>query len=237
MTLRRYWHIVLRRLWVVLAVLLAALLSFVLRGPEPPPYYTAAMRFVVGVKPEARSDAYFGYDRYYTWLTAEYLLDDLSEVTKSRAFAADVASIAGLAVPVGAIQGATASGKLHRILTINVTWPNEQELERIADAIVRVLGDRGSTYFAQLGTEDAVISLIDPPAISVLGRSLRDRLDLPIRALLALAIGVAVTFLLDYLDDSLRDRADVDALGLPLLVAIPDRRRCLRRWLQRRPAP
>ena len=57
------------------------------------------MRFVVGIRPERQGD-YYAYDRYYTWLTAEYLVDDLSEVVKSRSFAEDVATLAGL--PVGA---------------------------------------------------------------------------------------------------------------------------------------
>src|SRR4030042_6666813 len=99
MELRLYWSIVTRRALLVLALLAIVLLSYLLLTPEPPRSYTAGMRFVVGIRPERQGD-YYAYDRYYTWLTAEYLVDDLSEVVKSRSFAQDVATLAG--VPVGA---------------------------------------------------------------------------------------------------------------------------------------
>jgi len=224
MELRMYWGIIRRRLWLVAGLLAISLLSYVLFAPQVPASYAAGMRFVVGVKPEPSRGAYYTYDRYYTWLTAEYLLDDLAEVVKSKAFATDVAAAAGLEVPPGAIQGATASGKLHRILSVTITWHNTEELSRIAEAAVRVLHERGAAYFAQLSTESAVISLIDPPSISKVGASLRQRLDLPLRLILALAAGVALAFLLDYLDTSIRNRAELEELGMPILAEIPSRR-------------
>lgn len=224
MELVQYGRILWRRLWIILALLGGVLLSYLLFAPQAPTLYTANMRFVVGLKPEPATEGYYRYDRYYTWLTAEYLLDDLAEVVKSGAFAADVAARAGLDIPVGAIQGATAAGKLHRILSVQVTWPQPDELQRISEAIVQTLQERGGVYFAQLGTESAVISLIDPPAIHPVGLSLRQRLDLPLRLFLALGVGVGLVFLLDYLDDSLRDRQDVEALGVHLLAEVPGRR-------------
>jgi len=237
MELLLYWHIIRKRLWITLLILLAFLLSYFVSGSDTTALYTATMRFVVGVRPELGKEGLYTYDRYYTWLTAEYLLDDLAEVIKSRAFAGDVSQAAGLEIPPGPIQGATSAGKLHRILTVHITWPNPDELQQISAAAVGVLLERASSYFAQLGTEDAVISLIDPPVVSAVGPSLRERLDLPLRLLIALAVGVALAFLLDYLDDSLRDRQDVQALQLPLLGEIPDRRSWIKRFWQRRSAP
>jgi capsular polysaccharide biosynthesis protein len=183
------------------------------------------MRFVVGLRPEPSNGPYYTYDRYYTWLTAEYLLDDLAEVVKSRAFVQDVARSAGLDLPPGIIQGATAAGKLHRILTVTINWPNAEELTRIANALVSVLCEHGATYFAQLSADSAVISLIDPPSVSQAGVPLRQRLDLPLRLLLALIAGVGLTFLLDYLDVTIRNRADLEELKLPILAEIPSRHR------------
>ena len=85
MELRRYWNIVIRRAWIILCLLALVLVTYLLFTPEPQTSYTTGMRFVVGIKPEAQGD-YYAYDRYYTWLTAEYLVDDLSEVVKSQAF-------------------------------------------------------------------------------------------------------------------------------------------------------
>ncbi|MFO7696476.1 MAG: hypothetical protein R6X16_04890 [Anaerolineae bacterium] len=236
MELRHYWGVIVKRAWLVVVLVAIVLLGYLLFTPEPQRSYSAGMRFVVGVRPERQGD-YYAYDRYYTWLTAEYLVDDLSEVVKSRSFAADVASLAGLPVGTGPIQGATSAGKLHRILTVNISWHDDQELARIADAVVSILTTGADRYLSQLSTASAVISLIDAPAIAQVGRSLRDRIDLPLRLLLALAAGIGLTFLLDYIDGSVRHRADLAGLGVPVLGEIPARHPWRTRLPLRRSSP
>ncbi len=225
-----YWRVVRSRAWLIALSLLAFGLSYLVARPTPPSGYTAHMRFVVGIAPEQQPLGTYTYDRYYTWLTAEYLLDDLSEVVKSQRFAHDVATVTGLPVPPGAIQGATSAGKLHRILDVSLSWGNLAEIESIANAVVEVLTTRGGDYFAQLGTEDAVIAVIDPPAVAPVGPSLRQRLDLPLRLALALLVGIALAFVADYIDPTVRHRADALELGLPLIGQIPARRTWWR-WL------
>jgi len=229
-----YWRIVRKRLWLVLSLLAILLLSYFFSRPEDPPCYTANMRLVIGLRPEPGAGDYYTYDRYYTWLTAEYLLDDFAEVVKSEMFARDVAALTGIAVPPGAIHGATSTGKLHRILTISINWPKAEELRSIADAVVQVVRSQGDSYFSQLSTGSATISVIDPPSISKVGPSLRQRLDLPLRLLLGLGAGVGLAFLLDYLDDTIRDRIDLEDLGLTILAEIPVQRRWFARLLRRR---
>jgi len=236
MELKRYWGIIWRRLWLVLTLVAIVLASYVLLASEPQQSFSSSMRFVVGVRPEPGGD-YYSYDRYYTWLTAEYLVDDLSEVVKSQAFAEDVARLAGIAVPPGAIQGATSAGKLHRILSVTVIWPDEHELMTIANAIVTVLTSQAERYFAQLSTESATVTVIDAPTVAPIPRSLRDRLDLPLRLILAAIAGIGLTFLLDYLDGSVRHREDLVALGVPVLGEIPARHAWLRRLPFRRSMP
>jgi len=225
-----YWRIVKRRAWLLLFTLLIFAASYALSQPTHGGGYTATMRFVVGVRPEEQPVGTYTYDRYYTWLTAEYLLDDLSEVVKSQRFAQDVAAVSGLPVPAGAIQGATSAGKLHRVLNVSLGWSDRSQIEALANAVVAVLTTQGGSYFAQLGTENAVISVIDPPTIAPVGASLRQRLDLPLRLALALIIGVALAFVADYVDPTIRHRGDATALGLPLLAQIPGRR-IWWRWL------
>ncbi|MEA3408092.1 MAG: hypothetical protein U9R48_08440 [Chloroflexota bacterium] len=232
MELRRYWCIVRRRLWIIIVLLTVSALSYLLFTPPRTASYTVSMRFLVGLKPEQKPQVYT-YDRYYTWLTAEYLIDDLAEVVKSHGFAQDVAALSGISVPPGAIQGATASGKLHRILTVNVTWADQKQLKAIGEAVVDALNDRADDYFAQFGGERAVISVIDPPQVQSVGPSLRQRIDLPLRLLLAGGLGIALTFFLDYVDDSIRHRDDLEELGIPVLGEIPSSRRILSFWWHR----
>ncbi len=227
MELRRYARILIKRAWIILVLVAAVLAASLVWRPQHPPSYQAHMRFVVGVRPEPKGD-YYAYDRYYTWLTAEYLVDDLAEVVKSSAFAAEVAELSGISA-AGSFHGATSAGKTHRVLNVTITWGNETELGSLANATVELLTQRAGAFFSQLGTDAAVVSLIDPPQVVAVGRSLRERLDLPLRLVLAVAVGVGLAFLLDYLDLTVRHREDLASLGVPILAEIPTRRRW--QWL------
>ncbi len=236
MELREYVRIFLKRWWIVAGLVLLTGVISAATMPARQPMYQARLRVAVGLKPEERGPTTYTYDRYYTWLTSEYLIDSFSELVKSQAFASDVsARLAGanppIHVPAGAIQGATVSEQLHRILTITITWPDPAQLQAIADAAVRALQEENAKYFAQLGTQNADVYVIDAPVIAPVGPGLRERLDLPIRLFLALVAGVALAFLLDYLDVSVRDKEEVEAMGLKVLGQIPARRRV---WGRRR---
>jgi capsular polysaccharide biosynthesis protein len=230
MEIRQYARILWRWLWLVLA-LPALVLAFTLLWPSHPATgYTASMRFSVGLTPEVRAGESYTYDRYYTWLTSEYLIDDLSEVVKSAQIAQAVAAEAsrqGLKVqlPVGAIQGATSAGKLHRILTVSMSWGDAEQLGVLANATATVLSNGAAPYFQQFrdaGTP-IVMQLIDPPSVAGIAPGLKSRLEVPLRLILALLAGVALAFLLEYLDNTVRDADDVRAAGLDVVGSIPRR--------------
>lgn len=227
MELRVYWRVLKRRWWVwVLLPLLVLAISLLTARPAPTAY-TASMAFTVGIKPEPKTGAYYTYDRYYTWLTAEYFVDDLAEVIRRSAFSNAVsAELARRGVQVSglAIGAATQTGKLHRILNVSVTWHDSEQIRVIADAITTVLQEQSAAFFGFLQAEDAVVHRIDGPHFGVAGRSLRERLDLPLRLVIALLAGVAIAFLWDYLDDAVRSREELARMGLEVLAEIPRRR-------------
>ena len=234
MELWQYARIVVRRWWLPVALILVVLLASLPGQLSPKPTtYHASMRFAVGVAPEPRDGPYYTYDRYYTWLASEYLIDDLAEIIKSSTFANAVSeelASAGIQVPAGAIGASTQAGKLHRILSVNIAWSSEADLRAIANATAKVLKERNAEFMAQLGTENAEATLIDPPVVFPVDPSLADRLDLPIRLSLALVVGIALAFPLDYLDDSVRSKQELESIGLRVLGEVPSRRR---RWLRR----
>jgi capsular polysaccharide biosynthesis protein len=224
MELRQYWQIVRRRLWLIGVLLALVLVIHVLMRPAPAISYQATMRFMMGIEPEARTGDYYTYDKYYTWLTAEYLIDDTTALVRSGAFAEAVSSHLaeiGVTVPTGAIQGSTQAGQLHRILSVHLVGGNATELGQIAQAVAEVLPDQIARHFAQVGTENVYASLIDPPAIGAIGPSLKQKLDLPLRLGLALVAGVALVFVLDYLDTTVHSRQEVEQSGLDVLAEIP----------------
>ena len=117
-----------------------------------------------------------------------------------------------------------SGGNAHRILTITVFWGQPDDAKAIANAAVTELSENSKTYMAQLGSENAQVHVIDEATVAPIGGGLKDQLDLPIRLGLALAAGVALAFLLNYLDDSVRDAAELEALGFTVLGRIPRRR-------------
>ena len=227
MELQAYWGILRRRWWVWVALPLLVLVLTLLMQKPAATTHTAAMGFTVGLKPEAKTGAYYSYDRYYTWLTAEYFVDDLAEVIRrsefSNAVSAELAK-QGVQASGLAIGAATQTGKLHRILNVSVAWPDAAQIESIAQAIITVLQDKGATFFGYLETDAAVVQLIDGPHFGVAGRSLREQLDIPLRLFLALLAGLAIAFLWDYLDNSVRTRAELENMGFQVVAEIPKKR-------------
>jgi capsular polysaccharide biosynthesis protein len=230
MEFREYWEIFRRRWWIPFALVgLVALFSVIQQRPwqAPPPSFNASMRMLVGVLPAADSDVAAYDPRYYAWLTSEYLVDDFTEVVRSDLFAQNVSerlSEQDIQVPAGTIRGSAASGKQHRIITLSFSWPDAAELAAITDAAAAELTENATLYFQQLGTDGAGITLLDAPVVVPAGRSLRDRLDLPLRLLIAFLAGVALVFFLDYLDTSVRGRSELEALGYVILGEIPKHR-------------
>lgn len=227
MELRQYWRIVYRRLWVVILLPVLVLGGSLLLAPSRAPLYETSMRFTMGLTPETWRGSYYAYDRYYVWLASEYLVDDFSQIVESQAFAQDVSRRLrdqGITLPTGRIQGSTVSQKQHRILTVKVTWHDQEQLQAIAQAAAKALEEDNSKYFAALGSEGALVYLIDPPQVVEISPSLKERLDIPIRGCLALIAGVGLAFFLDYIDDTIRDVAELEAMGMRVLAEIPSAR-------------
>jgi capsular polysaccharide biosynthesis protein len=129
--------------------------------------------------------------------------------------------VSGIAVHKDNISGAIE--KQRRLMSMSITWNNPEQAQQIAEAAVKSLEDNNKKYFAQLGSKAASLTVIDRPVVGRLGASLREQLDIPIRIAIALLAAVALAFILDYMDGSIRDVRDVEALGLSVVGEIPRR--------------
>ena len=227
MELRAYWKI-LRRRWAapVLLPILVALFSAVQLRPwqTPAPSYSVSMRMLVGVLPLEGVDTAQYDPRYYAWMTSEYLVDDFTEVLGSELFAKAVnARLAeqDIAIPAGMIRALANTGRQHRIIRLTFNWHDADALKAIADAAVAELEENAFSYFAQLGTQGAGVRLLDSPTVVPVGQSTRERVEWPLRILLALVAGIVVAYLQEYLDDTVRRREELEEMGLQILVSIP----------------
>ena len=225
MELRQYWRIIWRRWWLIAGLVGLVLLVSLLTYRAPAPVYQATMRFAVGIEGSEPVNAVSGDGRSDAWLASEYLADDLSEVLKGGDFAARISQRVGF--PVGA--GTISASREHRIMTVVVTSPDRNQAQAIAEAVGAVVENVSTDYFPQLAGINAEAILIDGPGIGQVGRSLKDKLDLVIRLFVALVAGVALAFLWDYLDNTVRNRAELEALDVPVLGEIPQQSRLRRK--------
>ncbi|MBI5033979.1 MAG: hypothetical protein HZB51_25950 [Chloroflexi bacterium] len=225
MELRDYARVLLRYWWlIVLLVVVVGVGSFVFRV-QPAPQYSASVRFTIGVDAPAAKEV-SGYDPILTsYQASEYIRDDFVEIIRSDIFADDVNAILKKSgvndVQIGRGNLGAAIEKQRRLMSLSVTWDDAAQAQKIADAAVKNLTENNAKYFAQLGSTGANITIIDHPVVSPVGRSLRDQMDIPIRVLIALLAGVALAFILDYLDTAVRDARDVESLGLKVVGEIP----------------
>ena len=226
MDLKQYGLIIWKRAWIpALLLVIVASVSLLTRQPVPPSYSTS-MRFTVRVLPQARPDAY-NYDGYYEWLASEYMADDLTAIVSSQAFADEVnrhlsEMSRAVQIPPGSIGGVTFGEKQHRVLRISLNWGDAAELADIAQAVSMAMEQDSTKYLTPPGGAGATVQAIDQPGVPAANPpSLTQQLQLPIRLMLALGVGLALTFILDYLDESIRGRTELEGMGISVLGEVP----------------
>jgi capsular polysaccharide biosynthesis protein len=225
MELRTYWKIVMRRWWLVVVPVAVVVVYLAATYTPPGPVYQVVMRFAAGTEPAGLSEE---YDRYYPWLTSEYIANGLADVAETGAFAQAVASRlaeSGLEIPAGAIQAGIVTDNAQSILVVYLTWGNGEQIVAVAKAITAELTTNGAAYYPQLKGIEPSVRPLDAPAPVPLPPGLRAQLMGPaIRLGLALVVGVALALLWHYLDPTIRTREETEGLGLSVLAEIPHRR-------------
>ncbi len=223
MELRQYWRIVGRRWWLVLALVVTVLGVSLLLGPLGRTRYVASMRMVLSVPPQRIVGDTLNYDpTYYSFLNTEYLADDFSEILKSAAFAEDIGDELGDASLDWRVMASRRTTKTHRILSLKLTAADKEQAQHIGEAAARVIERKGKEYLAQLRQEDVQVRVIDPPEVTPEMGLLRVALEVGLRSLLGLVAGVAVAFVLHYLDSTMYEAEEAERLlGLRVLGEIP----------------
>lgn len=223
MELRHYWKIFKRR-WLLVVLPAAVVLAIGLATYQsPPPVYNVGVRFLVSQEPAEGAET-ADEQRYYNWLTSEYIVNGLTDWVKGGAFATAVSqelAEQGLDIPAGAIQGSLAADNARSLLTVTLTYGDGQALAVMMEAVVTVLIEQNSAALPQLGGETAVLVQLDQPIVNQIPAGIRSQLDLPLRILLALGAGVGLALLVEYLDPTIRERDELMELGLPVVGEIP----------------
>jgi capsular polysaccharide biosynthesis protein len=218
MDVKHYWKILIRRWWLAAVPVLVVLAYTAITYSSPPTVYQVVMRYAAGTEPAGLSE---DYDRYYPWLTSEYIANGLADVAETRAFAEGVsARLQG--IDPAAIQGAIVTDNAQSILVVYVTWADADQVGDVADAVTAELVENGAAYYPQLEGLDPAVRLLDAPNPVPLPPGLRAQLMGPmVRAGLAFAVGIALAFLWHYLDPTVREAQELEAAGIDVLAEIP----------------
>ena len=223
MELRQLWTIIRRRWALALIPAIIVLAAGLATWRPAPPVYNAGVRFVVGQPPGAAA-AEFDEQRYYNWLTSEYIVNGLTDWVRGGKFAEAVSkrlATQGIDVPAGAIQGGLAVDNARSMLTISLTAGDATQLEQMLGGVIAVLTEDNAGALPQLGGENALLTQLDEPVVNPISAGIRSQLDLPLRVALALAAGLGLALLAHYLDPTVRDRDEVARAGLSILAEIP----------------
>lgn len=220
--IREYWRILRARWYIPVGLTVLTVVLSLLTTQTPPPTYLATIRFTIGVSADRPIE---GVDPILTaYQASEYIRDDFVEILSSDLFANDVNSTLNdpnLKISKGNLSGAVE--KQRRIMSMTVSWNEPTQALRIANAAAHTLETENAKYFAQLGSQGATVAIIDGPTVAPVMPGWRERFDLLIRAAIAFAAGIALAFILDYLDDTVRNARDIEKLGWAVLGEIPDR--------------
>ncbi|HQE93043.1 MAG TPA: hypothetical protein PLH19_09415 [Anaerolineae bacterium] len=222
--------ILLRWWWLALIPVVVVVGYIGLTYQQPPTAYQIVMRFTAGGEPAATLSA--DYDRYYAWLSSEYIANALADVAVTGRFAAAVAarlSDQGLTVAPGDIQRAIVSDNAQSIFFIYLTWPDPEQVTAVAEAVSAELTQNVTAYFPQTRGIGVAAQRVDPPTPVALPPSLRAQLLGPgLRLVLALAVGLGLVALAHYFDPTVHERVEVEQSGIPVLTVVPKRHKLRR---------
>jgi len=222
MELRAYGAVLKRHARLIAVITLATLVISVAMALRGPSAYTASMRLAISVVPDPRVGDFFKFDSYYSVLTSEYLADDLSELLRSEAFAADVSAEMGNTIEPEAIVNLTRTKKTHRLLDVQIAAGDPQSAMAIAEAYERVLNTRLDQYLAFLQANNGFVRIVNRPRVARTNTLPLTAAEVGLRTMAGLIGAVGLAFLLEYVDDRLRDRRQVESfLGTTVLAEIP----------------
>lgn len=252
MELRAYWEAIRRRLWIIVAlvVIAAAFAGYqyykLSKTPGALKTYQSNVTVRIGLQANP-NDKNANATDYLT--AAETLADELvnGPTLTSKDFVArvkqqldqDYTHNGGpqgvYQVDEGAIAGALSSAHTHSLLTITATYQTPEGAKAIATAAGEVITQQGSSFLDYeirngSGTSDTnihpqveaqLISGASNPA-TISGPAGNKPLQLVALVLVSLLLGIALAFLMEYLDDRVRSKEELeDLLQLPTIGEIP----------------
>jgi capsular polysaccharide biosynthesis protein len=162
---------------------------------------------------------------------------DMSQITQKFGANPDLGDLTNSAVAVSAIGGSVTATRAHSLVTVAVSWNTPAGAWAIANAIGEVstahINDYTDYVITNPSTRSAVTTANRPAVAARVVLPATDAATIPgsrankptlllVLVLVALIIGIALAFLIEYLDDRIRKPDDVvQLLQLPIYGEVP----------------
>ncbi|GHO43132.1 YveK family protein [Ktedonospora formicarum] len=252
MELRAYWATIRRRLWIILflVVLTAAFAGFqyykLAKTPGALKTYQSNITMRIGLQADP-NNSNANFSDYIT--ASEALADEIvtGPTLNTKEFTARVQAQLqadytrnggpqGINdIQAGSLVGSLTAVHARSLLTVTATWPTPEGAKAIATAIGEVFTQQGSTFLDYeirngnsvndtaihpKASAQVLSNASDPAQVS--GPASNRPLLLLALVFVALLIGIALAFLMEYLDDRVRSKEELeDLLQLPIIGEIP----------------
>ncbi len=227
MELKQLWAVIVRRWWLVL---LPAVVALILTLPSlktiisPPVDYTASIRFTASQVPPSDSSHSFQDQSYIPWLASEYAITNLATWMTTESFAREIMNnlqAQGKTITLSAVCAPMVADSARSIMTLVVRCLDPDTTKLVAQAAIDVLQQRNQSYFPQLDAQRTTITPLDAITVAPSSAPITTRLSPLLRIGIGLVAGLALAFLAEYLDPTIRNRREVEALGFAVIAEIP----------------
>ena len=223
MELRAYWQVLKRRwIWIILPAAIALILALITYSPAGPSY-NAGVRFMVGQEPTEAADI-SDEERLANWKASEYVVNTLADWVRGGQFAdlvSEELATKGIIVAPQSIVGGTVSDSTRSMMVLSMTYNDAAILTEMLNSAGLVLKEQNDKGLPQLGGIPAELVQLDEPIVNQVPPGITKQLELPLRIILALGAGIGLAFLVDYLDPAVRERRELESIGIAVIVEIP----------------
>jgi capsular polysaccharide biosynthesis protein len=216
--LREYWAIIRKRITLVIAIpLIAALVSGVISFFVLKPQYEANTTLLVNQKQDNNPLL-----QYQVIMANQALVKTYSDIIKSQTLENQVISQLHLPYTVEELDKMVdvSAPDQSQVIEVSVTAPSQVEAAKIANTLASVFQQQAEKLM-----DVKNVQIVDPAVVEAHPKPVKPNktLNIAIAFILGLMVSIGLAFLLEYLDNRLRDEeAVMRYLNLPVLGTVVD---------------
>ncbi|MBI2849171.1 MAG: hypothetical protein HYX88_03475 [Chloroflexi bacterium] len=214
MQIRDYWIIIAKRWWILLLfIAVAGGAAYGFSKTQQPVYRSSTKLYVTPARPD-----------YGVTLVIQNLLRQYSQQLGSDRFLGRVANDLRLDLPPGDLRRKVTVGGAaeNLVIQVDVDDPNPVTAQRIARALAVAFIENHQVRMATIDPRDRIdVEMYDDPQPGALDKP-KTRVNVMAGVVFGLLLGAITVFLIEYMDDTIKDSNDVERyIAMPVVGSIP----------------